>query len=171
MCSKHCDSDDDAWPDPSSIFNNFYHKNKDPSYYLNKALYFYYNQYPNFTPHFKPWAFDAKTAQNKLNFCGRPYYDLCRQNYFDRCPPFFYDVGDNIGKKKKKKKAKHIFQQHILDDPIHRTYKAKSKPCCDDCETKSKSCCDGCSKKSKSCCDGCEKKSKKACCDDCAKKG
>lgn len=54
---------------------------RDPSYYLNKALYFYYGQEPNVIPTFKPG--------NKIN-------DSNNRCYRDCCSSLYYDVHNKI---------------------------------------------------------------------------
>lgn len=59
----------------------------DPSLYLNKALYYYYNQYPNFNPFLKP--------------CASPFfakYNFPNQSYYDKCPDYYYDICQKINK-------------------------------------------------------------------------
>lgn len=50
-------------------------KKKDPKHYLNKALFYYYNQHPNFNAEFMPFS---------------------NQNYYDKLPQYYYDVTEKI---------------------------------------------------------------------------
>jgi len=64
---------------------------KYPKHHLNKALYYYYNQNPNFNPYLKSCAYKF----------DKPYYDYYG-SYYDPVPSFYYDVCDKLSKKKYK---------------------------------------------------------------------
>lgn len=84
------DSSDSS--DSDDGHKNKYHDNhkknkcydiRDPKYYLNKALFFYYNQDPNFDTSLKPCAFPRKEK-----FCTvkrRKYFDPVDQKYYEVC--------------------------------------------------------------------------------------
>jgi len=61
---------------------------KNPKDHLNKALYFYYNQNPNYNPFQKPGSY----------LPGRFYNDQTDKSYYDKCPLNYYDVHDKINK-------------------------------------------------------------------------
>ena len=52
---------------------------KDSDYYLNRALYFYYNQYPNYNANYKAGIFNRR-ANIKPN------------SVLDKCPEIYYYV-------------------------------------------------------------------------------
>lgn len=60
-------------------------KKKDPQLYLNKALFYYYNQYPNFNPNLKP---HASPAFSNFSFLDSSYYD--------KLPEYYYNVAQKI---------------------------------------------------------------------------
>ena len=78
--SSDC-SDSDSDSDSKKCTNKKY--NKDPKHYLNKALYFYYNQNPNFDTKLKPCAYPRK--ENFLTIKKRKYYDPVSQKYYEVC--------------------------------------------------------------------------------------
>ena len=53
----------------------------DPEYHLDRALFFYYNQNPNYPP-YKP----CSQEKNRYRKIG----------YYDKCPSYFYRVCDKI---------------------------------------------------------------------------
>ena len=53
----------------------------DPEYHLDRALFFYYNQNPNYPP-YKP--------------CSQPNGSHKKISYQDKCPSYFYRVCDKI---------------------------------------------------------------------------
>ena len=57
----------------------------DPKYHLDKALHYYYNQYPNFNTAIKPGAYPRFS-----------YYHNDTPSYYDRCPNYYYDVYNKI---------------------------------------------------------------------------
>jgi hypothetical protein len=77
--------------DPSNKAKKLSKKYQDPRYHLNKALYYYYNQNPNFNPFFKPCAYKMKC----------PFYNNF-DSYYDHCPLFYYNTCKEISKKNKK---------------------------------------------------------------------
>lgn len=76
---------------PAKTYKN-QRKYNDPAYHLNKALYYYYNQNPNFNPFFKPLPYKF----------GYPIYDNF-DSYYDQCPLFYYNTCGKIAKNNKKK--------------------------------------------------------------------
>ncbi|AYV84980.1 MAG: hypothetical protein Satyrvirus1_66 [Satyrvirus sp.] len=99
------DSDDEVSDDEldgnEPVPDNANIDKKDPQYYLNKALYFYYDQNPNFNPFLKPGAYFPKVANKKFKF---PFYNFNNKSYYDKCPFLYYDAFNNINKHKKNKK-------------------------------------------------------------------
>lgn len=53
----------------------------DPEYHLDRALFFYYNQNPNYPP-YKP--------------CSQQNNSHRKIGYYDKCPSYFYRVCDKI---------------------------------------------------------------------------
>lgn len=54
-------------------------KRKGPQYFLNKALYYYYNQQPNYNPKLKPCAYRNVYQPTDS------YYDPVPSNYYKIC--------------------------------------------------------------------------------------
>ena len=52
----------------------------DPKYWLNRALFFYYNQNPKYNTYLKPCAYP-----NNSNCKNDSYYDPCPSLYYDAC--------------------------------------------------------------------------------------
>jgi len=61
----------------------------DPKVYLNKALYYYYNQNPNFNPYLKPCAYTNSSSEYAST------YGPDNHSYYDHCPEFYYNVCGN----------------------------------------------------------------------------
>lgn len=62
--------------------NRDYRKN--PQDYLNKALYYYYHQNPNYRPDYKLCAYPI----NQPNIRDKSYYDECPDNYYRVCEKY-----------------------------------------------------------------------------------
>jgi hypothetical protein len=78
---------------------------KNPMHHLNKALYYYHNQNPNFDPYFQSNAYGNRTYPYNYS-----------NNHYDPCPLFYYDVHDKLSGKNNKK-------HRISDDHLNNTKK------------------------------------------------
>lgn len=93
-------------------------KKKDPRLYLNKALFYYYNQYPNFNPFLKPHASPA--------FAN---FSFSNASYYDKAPQYYYDVAQKIGGQNKQQPKPSV------GIPTHTNWRQFTKPKCLDCES------------------------------------
>lgn len=97
--SSDSDSDDEC-----EKKKNKRKKIHDPQYYLNKALYFFYNQNPNFDTNLKPCAYPR---------CESSYSSNKKNRYYDPVSAKFYEVCEKINNGDAPVKTKEEYNPYI----------------------------------------------------------